>query len=243
MIEVYDSHLHMGMLSDKCIVHPKEVLQFICKHHVSGGIIMPTARVNGGDDLTLYEGLYKESDNLGFKNALYVNRDVLRMFKEDSLSINRFCALKIHQEAVDFDEHELNDVFIMASEIDIPLFIHTSAHPKCRPYKYERHISKFPKQKVVLCHGRPLIEAESLMNQYKNIWIDTAFLSIENLKIFVSHGFSDRILFGSDYPINRWFFEKDETEWYHGLICNIEHSFSKCVANKLLRDNFLKLFN
>ena len=39
MVEVYDSHLHMGMLSDNCIVHPQEVLSFISKYHVKGGVI------------------------------------------------------------------------------------------------------------------------------------------------------------------------------------------------------------
>ena len=42
MVEVYDSHLHMGMLSDNCIVHPQEVLSFINKYHVKGGVMEVT---------------------------------------------------------------------------------------------------------------------------------------------------------------------------------------------------------
>ena len=243
MIEVYDSHLHMGMLSDMCIVHPKEVLSFINKYHVKGGVIMPTARIDGGDNLILYSALYEASDALGFKTALYVNREVLNAYKDGIQFENHFCAMKIHLEAIDFNEQELNDICIMASDLKLPLLIHTSAYANCRSSMFEKIIGNNTNQKFILCHARPNEEALSIMEKYSNVWIDTAFLSIGNLKTFVSHGFEDKILFGSDYPINRWYFDVDDALWYQGLIYSILHNFSKNIAVKLLRDNYLNLFN
>lgn len=242
MIEVYDSHLHMGMLSDKCIVYPKEVLSFISKYNVKGGVIIPTARINGGDNLILNTTLYEASDALGFKTALYVNREVLNAYKDGKQFGNHFSAMKIHLEAIDYNDQELNDICIMASDFKLPLLIHTSTHANCRSSMFEKIIEKFTNQEFILCHGRPNEEAISILEMYNNVWIDTAFLSVGSLKTFVSHGFEDKILFGSDYPINRWYFDVDDALWYQGLIDSILYNFSNSIAVKLLRDNYLKLF-
>ncbi len=244
MIEVYDSHLHMGMLSDKCIVHPREVLSFIRKHHVKGGVIMPTARIDGGDNLALYESLYEESVNIGFQVALYVNKDILKQYCEQEFdSEYSYCALKIHPEAIYFNDKEIEDVCLMAIELQLPLYIHTGGNPNCHSSRFERLIERYPQQLFILCHCRPFDEAKKLMEKHKNVWVDTAFLSFEKVKILVHQGYEDRILFGSDYPINRCFSElTDDEEWYSGQIKDIFDYFSFCVSEKILCKNYLKLF-
>ena len=244
MIEVYDSHLHMGMLSDKCIVHPREVLSFIRKHHVKGGVIMPTARIDGGDNLALYEFLYGESINIGFHVALYVNKDILKRYCEQEFdSEYPYCALKIHPEAINFTNKEIEDVCLMAIELKLPLYIHTGGNPNCHSSRFERVIDRYPQLLFILCHGRPFDETKNLMDKYKNVWVDTAFLSIEKIRSLVFHGYEDRIIFGSDYPINRWFAElADDVIWYQKQIVDISDKLPLSVSEKILYKNYLNLF-
>jgi len=244
MVEVYDSHLHMGMLSDNCIVHPQEVLSFISKYHVKGGVIMPTARIDGGDNLTLYESLYGESISIGFQVALYVNKDILKQYSEHVfVSVYSYCALKIHPEAINYTDKEIEDACLMAIELEIPLYIHTGGKPNCHSSRFERLIERYPQQLFILCHCRPFDETTNLLGKYENCWVDTAFLPFEKIKYLVFQGYEDRILFGSDYPINRWFSElTDDEEWYCKQIKDIVDSFSFRVSEKILSKNYIKLF-
>ena len=244
MLEVYDSHLHMGMLSDKCIVHPREVLSFIRKHHVKGGIIMPTARIDGGDNLALHESLYGESISIGFQVALYVNSDILSLYDKHGLDAKYpYCALKIHPEAINYTDKEIEIACHMAMELKKPLYIHTGGNPNCQSSRFERYIEKYPKQIFVLCHCRPYDETANLMKKCKNVWVDTAFLSFEKVKSLVFKGYEDRILFGSDYPINRWFEElTDDDIWYQKQIIDISENLSLIVSEKILYKNYMNLF-
>ena len=205
---------------------------------------MPTARIDGGDNLALYESLYEESVNIGFQVALYVNKDILKQYCEQEFdSEYSYCALKIHPEAIYFNDKEIEDVCLMAIELQLPLYIHTGGNPNCHSSRFERLIERYPQQLFILCHCRPFDEAKKLMEKHKNVWVDTAFLSFEKVKILVHQGYEDRILFGSDYPINRCFSElTDDEEWYSGQIKDIFDYFSFCVSEKILCKNYLKLF-
>lgn len=244
MVEVYDAHLHMGMLSDNCIVHPQKVLSFISKYHVNGGVIMPTARVGGGDNLILNESLYVESKRIGFHVALYVNKDVLMQYSKYGLdSKHTYCALKIHPEAINYTDKEIEDVCLMALRLKIPLYIHTSGNSNCHSSRFERFIERYPQQIFILCHCRPFDETKKLIEKYKNVWVDTAFLSFEKVKDLVCQGYEDRILFGSDYPINRWFIElTDDEMWYQKQIFDISEKLPSRASEKILYKNFLSLF-
>ena len=241
---VYDSHLHVGMLADNCLVHPKEVLSFVSKHQVVGGIIMPTARIDGGDELELNSLLYKEAKEIGFNTALYVNKSVMQLYEKGKLDASHsHCVLKLHPEAVNYTDEEIEYVCLMAKEMGKPLFIHTGGNPSCHSLRFEAVIREYPSLIFILCHARPSEEALYLLEKYFNVWIDTAFLSIEKLKKFVLKGYADRILFGSDYPTNRWFYDIEDSTWYQEQINEILSSLPNRVAIQILCKNFQKLFN
>jgi len=243
-MNVYDSHLHVGVLSDTEIVYPKGVKEFVCQYEVKGGLIMPTACVGGEDDLGLYEVLYSEGLKCGFQIALYLNLAVLKRLKEGHYSVKYpFSAFKIHPEAVFFSDNDLEDVCAVIGEMKKPLLIHTGGIDSSHALRFESIVSRYKQQIFVLCHARPSSEAFYLLNKYDNVWIDTAFLSIEKIKANVSETNEDRILFGSDYPINRWFSElTDDEEWYCKQIKDIVDGFSFRVSEKILSKNYIKLF-
>ena len=241
---VYDSHLHVGVLSEGIVIHPNEINSFISQYRVKGGLIMPTAHVGGNDNLELHDKLYSEALNSGFQIALYLNFDVLNGLKEGDYDVNYpFSAFKIHPEAVDYSDYDLDDICIVIGGMKKPLLIHTGGIMCAHASRFESIIRKYKQQIFILCHARPSEEAFLLLNKYDNVWVDTAFLSIEKLKAYVSEFNDDRILFGSDYPINRWFSEyMDDEKWYGKQIKDISECFPFRVSEKILCKNYLELF-
>ena len=71
-----------------------------------------------------------------------------------------------------------------------------------------------PDLKFVLAHGRPIGETILLMNKYPNAWTDTAFMPIEHIKKLKEENLTNRVLFGSDAPINRIYYPGQTTEQY-----------------------------
>lgn len=241
---IYDSHIHMGVLTDGVIIHPNEIKMFISRYGVKGGLIMPTAHVGGDDNLALHEMLYCEAINCGFQIALYLNLDVLESLKRNNCDVKYpFSAFKIHPEAVNFSEKDLDSVCSVIGRANKPLLIHTGGIECAQASRFERIISKYKQQIFVLCHGRPLEEAFSLLNKYDNVWIDTSFLPMHKAQSYFTEDNVGRILFGSDYPINRWFSElPDEDSWYQKQIANVSNNYTTCVSEMVLRENYIKLF-
>lgn len=243
-MKIFDSHLHMGYLSKSQIVEPSEVCDFIRKHNVCGGVIMPTANIGGYDDLEFHQDLYKRASSLGFGILLYVNRQVLSMLINGCFSVNGFCGMKVHPDAVSYTDEEIEKIASIAASYGLPLLIHTGSKESCHSSRFENIIRKFSKQIFVLCHARPADEAFYLMMKYENVWIDTSFLPIEELRKNISNDVVDRILFGSDFPANRWYNEiVNEDIWYENEIECIKSSFTSIDANKILHLNYNKLFN
>lgn len=241
---VYDSHLHAGMLTDDIIIHPNEIKTFVSRYGVRGGLIMPTAHVGGDDNLALHGMLYREALNCGFQIALYLNLKVLEGLKKYSCDVKYpFSSFKIHPEAVNLSEKDLDNICTVIDGMNRPLLIHTGGIECVKASRFEHIISKYSQQTFVLCHGRPLEEAFSLLNKYDNVWIDTSFLPINKALSYVTENNEDRILFGSDYPINRWYSGlSDDESWYQKQIADIIELFPIHVSEKILNKNYLKLF-
>lgn len=233
----------MGYLSETQMVCPSEVYDFIRNHNVDGGAIMPMAKCGGFDNLAFHQELYETAFSLGFDLLLYVNHQVLSMLINGTFPIERFCGMKIHPDAVPFTDEEIGRVAHIAMLNNMPLLIHTGSKDSCHSSRFECVIKKYPKLIFVLCHARPAVEAFYLMKKYMNVWIDTSFLPFDELNRHFSDDNVDRILFGSDFPANRWYKEiGDEDEWYEKEIRTIKDSFNDLNASKILYQNYIKLF-
>lgn len=124
--------------------------------------------------------------------------------------------LKIHPQLNPLEwlcgGNNLKKVIRLAKKMGLPLLIHTGEHPGCYPSLFERAIRNNPEVTFVLAHGRPIQETIQLMLPYKNVWTDTAFMPKDNLKQLINNGLSDRILFGTDAPINKYFYPELNTK-------------------------------
>ena len=205
---------------------------------------MPTASINGRDNFKLHIDLYKKADSAGFTTILYVTPEIIESLKKSSASelcMCKFIGLKIHPEAIEYNEIDLECIIKFAVHVSLPLFIHTGGKYFSEAIRFEKLIKHNPNQIFVLCHARPSDQAFYLIDKYPNVWVDTAFLPIEDLYTKISLNNQGRILFGSDYPINRWYSElPEENIWYESQINDIITNLDKRQAEDILRNNYLK---
>ncbi len=243
-MKIIDSHLHIGSLSDTELVTPGQVKSDLASYGVTGGLVMPFAKRGGGDDWEVHKQLYRTALDAGFDIALYVNPDMLKMYNDLSSYLNfPFKAIKIHPDAVCFSDCELHHICELALTLKLPLMIHTGADDCCRSGRFEPFVKQYPNLNYILCHARPAEEAFPIIKRFENVWIDTAFLSFEDLRSNLTQEIEYRILFGTDFPANRWFPHLgNENQWYKHQISNIENAFSENVSEKILSTNYCRLF-
>ncbi|MBR6285278.1 MAG: amidohydrolase family protein [Muribaculaceae bacterium] len=241
-ITMYDAHLHMGHIFDNTLVQPNEIKKFITRHGVYGGAIMPTARINGNDDFKMHLCLYIYALREGLSPILYVTPQIITHSIElltEKLNIKEFFGIKIHPDAVKFSQRELESITEFTLRCKQPLFIHTGSKTSCEAGRFEALIKRYPMQIFVLCHARPAKQAFYLLDKYSNVWIDTSFLSIEDLQENVNLENGKRILFGSDYPVNQWYPDLPEDDfWYEKQITDILSHLTFEISSDILSANY-----
>ena len=97
---------------------------------------------------------------------------------------------------------------------NVPILIHTGEWESCHSAAFSDIIEKNPDLQFVLAHGRPIDETISVMKSFPNVWTDTAFMQVENLKMLKDADLVYRVMFGSDAPINKLYFADYSTAEY-----------------------------
>ena len=81
------------------------------------------------------------------------------------------------------------------------------------------------------------------MKKYHNVWADTAFMPIDNVKMLCDENLSDRVLWGSDYPITRYYYpDLDMKEYYQKLVNQLKETINPDDFEKITYQNSKKIF-
>jgi predicted TIM-barrel fold metal-dependent hydrolase len=99
----------------------------------------------------------------------------------------------------------LHEIFNYAGENKLPVLIHTGHSGIDAAGVFSRFFPLYPNTKYILAHCRPLDEAVIFMNNYPNVYGDTAFLPEADLRKIVEKGLSNKMVLGSDFPISNYF--------------------------------------
>ena len=99
----------------------------------------------------------------------------------------------------------IEEVLEIARGLHLPLLIHTGNDPSCNSGQFAPVISSNPDLTFILAHGRPKQEALLMAGKYPNVYIDTAFMPIEDIMEFIDIGLSYKLLWGSDLCIHQYF--------------------------------------
>jgi hypothetical protein len=112
--------------------------------------------------------------------------------------------IKIHPYQHDWHSNPklIVQVFSLANKCGIPILLHTGGRKESDAGYFDQVLSKFQGIDLIMAHARPVDQAIRLVKTHPHLWLDTAFVSIESLKMAEEAGVLDRFVFGSDYPIN-----------------------------------------
>lgn len=101
-----------------------------------------------------------------------------------------------------------DEVFSYAEKHNMFILIHCGPDDFELPAKFEAFIKKYPRVTVQLAHCRPLEDTLYMLKTYPNTICDTAFVGEATQEEIRKAGFGERMRFGTDFPINHYFFEK-----------------------------------
>lgn len=103
-----------------------------------------------------------------------------------------------------------NEVFDYAEKHNLMILIHCGPDDCELPEKFEPFIASHPIVNVQLAHTRPLKNTLKMLKKYPNTMCDTAFAPKDVQNKVIKAGFSDRMRFGTDFPITHYYFCKPD---------------------------------
>ncbi len=225
-LRIVDCHVHYGVFRD-IDYSIESVVEFMNNLNISEWCGMPVFTTEPFSLEKLksdYEKLLFLAPNK-FKPILPLTPE---MFDEGScfsvIENIPFISIKIHPYIHQWlpGSEIFNQLLSLAREKNLPIMIHTGGRALSEAGTFFRVCKQNPDINFILCHGRPVSEILSIILDFpiaKNIFIDIAFMSIEEIKILISEKLSDRIIFGSDFPINEAFYHNIESKaWYNNRI-------------------------
>lgn len=119
-----------------------------------------------------------------------------------------------------------------------------SAIPPCRSYVRRLSPHGTTSGPCILAHGRPIGETEKLIEAYQNAYVDTAFMAVNDIVRLVNQGLSDKILWGSDCPINEHVYPQFVTsEYLKQSLKALSEQVSEGDFIKITDTNFKKVYN
>lgn len=244
-----DSHIHVGQF-EYLYESPDCLMQFLSRVGVSYFAVSSTTICEGN-----YEKVFAELTEL---QQLCGHRIIpvlwiLPQMLEDG-GLNRFMdsgirwrCIKIHPQlhprAWLPGSDALKQVVSIASILQIPLLVHTGEMEGCYPSLYEDAFATYPNVTFILAHGRPIDETIEMMVKHLNCWVDTAFMPIEHVRKLCDEHLSDRVLWGTDYPIPKYYYpDIDTIGYYHDLVKQLRRTVNQDDFNKITCRNFERLF-
>lgn len=216
---IIDNHVHVGWYTDG-YHSPSEIWKQVKLSPVDEICVSSTSTC-----AELYKVVVREMHELTRLGGAKVHPLLWltpRMFRTYGLrfmlhSKIKWQGVKIHPESHPEWSHNKSlarRAVAVAQQLNVPMLIHSGNFPVSEANNFRYLFEEFPAQTFVVAHGRPFAQILQIMTECPNVWVDTAFMPIEDVCTLVSEGLSDRILFGSDIPINHCYFPEMSTHDY-----------------------------
>lgn len=242
---LFDSHIHIGQFKE-IYYYPWKVIQVLDKYGVKGAYVSSTTSCIDWDDQ--FEKKYilnhigEEFDEFTYF-AEKLNFDarplcwiIPRRFLEgDSIeqimNESHYAGFKIHPRAHRWDVKNdkicmlMDEICEYADLHNLPVWIHTGLCDFESPLKFEKWYKTYPNVVFVMAHCKAECQVLELFKKYDNVYGDVAFFPVSSMGKFIYHGYGNRLLFGTDFPI---------TTSFDNL---------KYIDDKLLYENYNQIIN
>ena len=237
MISVVDAHVHVGQFGAKYF-DPFEIGQFLVRQGVVGCVASTPVAATGKHDEAIRDlDRLMSVAGLSVWPLLWVTPGLLARHPDLDAPLRRlpYRGLKIHPRANKWSGEMLDMAFRVAEERNLGIMLHTDDdYPagNCRGL-----LMRHPRAKVVLAHGRPIEQAQAVLRECPNAFVDTAFMPLPLIRGLVGQGFGDRIIFGSDAPIDRCYYVGSSTRRYRARLQSIQKALGPDQAGMVLGTN------
>lgn len=243
-----DAHIHVGQFFH-LYFSPSDIVQFADIANINYYVVSSTTICEENYEKVIYEMeklVYLDSQRA--IPVMWVTPEGLKgniaWYLESNIAwkcvkIHPF----LHRGVWESSDSRMIEVVEIAKELDLPLLIHTGNDKCCNAGRYEPIIKKYPEVTFILAHGRPAEESISLMNRYENVYVDSAFMDIEEMLYIVDHGRVDHFLWGSDMCIPKYFSpDLNYVEYYNGILKQLREKISPDIYNLITYKNAMNLF-
>lgn len=235
-----DNHVHVGWYTD-CYHSPMEVWQAEREAGVNEIVVSSTSTCAELYKLVVRE--MRELICLGGSRVHPLLWITPRMMKTWGIryllhSKIRWEGVKMHWRAHRewyYNRPLLARALDVARHLRVPVLLHTGYFKECHASVFLDICRQYEDLTFVLAHGSPVGETMEVLTQCGNVYVDTAFMPISNTKVLVQNGFADRILFGTDTPINQLFYkDMATTEYIKDCLTSLQKELPLEAYNRIL---------
>lgn len=243
MQAICDSHIHVGDFFGGIHFCPEEIACLCESQGLNKFLFFQTASDFGFYSRYKYflrdiDKIYELAGKDKAFPALWIPFNELKNLRKYWRS--DFSAVKIHP-AVEgaLRDSDYKYAMELTSDIGVPLIIHTAYDDEYSCLRFAKIAENVVGLKLVLAHGRPFDKCVEALQTGENIFADTAYMPMEEAKKISEFGYGDRLIFGSDFPLDRFHFPSENPiKRYSNFKDAMTHILSKCA----LSENFEKLF-
>ena len=221
---IIDSHVHIG----KCIgfdMKPSDVIYSMNRYGIEFSLVSNGEAAEFDHRGKKIPKRYQKSQNQVFRETIDFARQYpdqigaapwLKLHSElpddefKSLlrdNIDLVYAFKFHpfHSRVAPDDERIEPIYRLAAEYDLPIVSHTGGCEEARSIHLYNAAKKHPELNFVMVHmdlGTDNSAAIELLGKLPNLYGDTTWVSVESTLKAVRRWGSEKILFGSDNPID-----------------------------------------
>ena len=239
---ICDAHIHVGEFFGGLYFTPEEIAAWARQNNIGKFLFFQTAR--SGRYPSAYARFLEDCaalKSLAPKAAIPALWLKISAFKHiEKYRPRDFAALKLHPQV----EKNLTDTKIefaikTAADLNMPLIVHTSFDEYCSCLRIGKICEHAKHSAVILAHGRPFAECIKILQNSENIYADTAYMPPEEAEKFAESGVAGKLIFGSDFPIDRHFFPNEDANLRYK---NFMERMRKILPPAAMFENFNKLF-
>lgn len=238
---ICDAHVHVGDLGDDRTARefkPAEIAAILKAHGVSE-FIFSSMNAQKGLPFEVIERdavETKEAFGDGAHAFLWLAG---RFYDADpelkALDSGIWDGVKLHEKETPWVKErpqDLDRILAILEERGIPVQFHTGEDVGCYPHELLPFVKRHPRLRVDFAHCRPCKETIDCLTDCPNLFTDTAFMPPEHYPELVAAGVEDRVMFGTDLPIQAGFYEGTLDELYaNDLEGAKEYGYSEAVMS------------
>lgn len=245
---ICDSHIHIGRFEDGKYFSPEDICNKLKTLGIKKWAVSSLSTID--NDFSIVEKEMNALMDMAPDQTIPLLWVTPRMLNEScdlrKYDTIHFAGIKIHGFADSWNPSgdPLKTVFGIALNDGLPILLHTGGKPEADAIAYDKICSQFKELTVILAHGRPIEQAVRVMNNNPNAYVDIAFMPVEHIIKLRQYVDDERILFGTDFPVDEHYYQKDSSiVRYKERVNSLVELFGKEVFLTWADKNFHNVFS